>query len=84
MPTSLNTIKSELKDRLGQKVVVTVQVGRNKTLKRHGKLSEIFPAVFIVDLEKDENLKRVSYSYTDILTKNIDVDFEDDNKTEEV
>ncbi|GAA6237730.1 Veg family protein [Apilactobacillus micheneri] len=84
MPTSLNTIKNNLKDRIGQKVVVTVQVGRNKILKRHGRLSEIFQAVFIVDLEKDENLKRVSYSYTDILTKNIYVDFEDDNKIEEV
>ncbi|UQS84986.1 Veg family protein [Apilactobacillus apisilvae] len=79
MPANLNTIKDELDNRLGEKVMVTVQVGRNKTLERHGTLSETFPAVFIVDLEKDENLKRVSYSYTDILTKNIEVDFDDSN-----
>lgn len=78
MPTSLTDIKSHLDTRLGEKVVVTVQVGRNKTLERHGMLSETFPAVFVVELEEDENLKRVSYSYTDILTKNIEMDFTDE------
>ncbi|MCK8625116.1 Veg family protein [Apilactobacillus xinyiensis] len=78
MPTSLTNIKSKLDDRLGQEVMVTVQAGRNKIVERHGVLSETFPAVFVIDLEKDENLKRVSYSYTDILTKNIDVEFEND------
>lgn len=78
MPTSLTDIKSHLDNRLGEKVVVTVQVGRNKTLERHGRLAETFPAVFVVELEEDENLKRVSYSYTDILTKNIEMDFTDE------
>ena len=41
-------------------------------------LAETFPAVFVVELEEDENLKRVSYSYTDILTKNIEIDFTDE------
>jgi uncharacterized protein Veg len=78
MPTSLTNIKSQLDSRLGEYVVVTVQVGRNKVLERHGKLTETFPAVFVVELEDDENLKRVSYSYTDILTKNIEINFNQD------
>lgn len=82
MPTSLTAIKSQLDARLGESVMVTVQVGRNKTLVRHGKLSETFPAVFVIELEKDENLKRVSYSYTDILTKNIEIEFNADEDKE--
>lgn len=45
-------------------------------MKRHGILRETYPAVFVVDLNQEENaFERVSYSYTDVLTKNIELDF---------
>ncbi|WP_180369464.1 Veg family protein, partial [Oenococcus oeni] len=35
-----------------------------------------YPSLFVVELDKAEGtFERVSYSYTDILTKNIDVNF---------
>jgi len=78
MPTSLANIKNKLDERIGEKLMVIAQAGRKKTTERHGILRETYPAVFVVDLDQDENsFKRVSYSYTDILTKNIEVDFDE-------
>ena len=78
MPTRLANIKNKLYDRIGEKLMVIAQAGRKKTTERHGILRETYPAVFVVDLDQDENsFERVSYSYTDILTKNIEVDFDE-------
>ncbi|MFD1456516.1 Veg family protein [Levilactobacillus lanxiensis] len=78
MPTSLANIKNKLDDRIGEKLMVIAQAGRKKTTERHGILRETYPAVFVVDLDQNENsFERVSYSYTDILTKNIEVDFDE-------
>ncbi|KRK36968.1 MULTISPECIES: Veg family protein [Levilactobacillus] len=78
MPTSLANIKNKLDERIGEKLMVIAQAGRKKTTERHGILRETYPAVFVVDLDQDENsFERVSYSYTDILTKNIEVDFDE-------
>ncbi|KRL83330.1 hypothetical protein FC32_GL000579 [Ligilactobacillus apodemi DSM 16634 = JCM 16172] len=52
-------------------------MGRKKVTKRHGILRETFPAVFIVELSHEENaVERVSYSYTDVLTNSIVLDFD--------
>ncbi|CAJ1226233.1 MULTISPECIES: Veg family protein [Levilactobacillus] len=78
MPTSLANIKNKLDGRIGEKLMVIAQAGRKKTTERHGILRETYPAVFVVDLDQNENsFERVSYSYTDILTKNIEVDFDE-------
>lgn len=78
MPTSLANIKNKLDNRIGDKLMVIAQAGRKKTTERHGILRETYPAVFVVDLDQNENsFERVSYSYTDILTKNIEVDFDE-------
>ena len=73
------TIKHQLDSHLGDAVTVVAQAGRKKVTRRHGVLKETFPAVFVVDLDQEQNnFKHVSYSYTDLLTKNIELEFEDD------
>lgn len=79
MPTSIATIKNKLDSHLGDTLTVVAQAGRKKVTKRHGTLRETFPAVFMVDLDQDQNnFKHVSYSYTDLLTKNIALEFDDE------
>ncbi|KRM92924.1 hypothetical protein FC80_GL000012 [Liquorilactobacillus cacaonum DSM 21116] len=76
MPLTLATIKNKLDSCIGERLTVVAQTGRKKTVKRHGILRETYPAVFVVDLNQEENaFERVSYSYTDVLTKNIELDF---------
>lgn len=79
MPTSLETIKSNLDQHLGENLTVVAQAGRKKVIRRRGKLSETFHSVFVVDLDQNENsFERVSYSYADLLTKSIDITFDSD------
>ena len=66
VPTSINTIKEKLDSHLGDTLTVVAQAGRKKVTRRRGVLKETFPAVFVVDLDQDQNnFKHVSYSYTD-------------------
>ena len=84
MPSTLAKIKSMLDSHIGKKLTVTSHVGRKKILTRKGKLSETFPAVFVVELDRDESaVERVSYSYTDVLTQNIKLEFENEEAAEE-
>ena len=79
MPTSIITIKQNLDSHLGDTITVVAQAGRKKVTKRRGILRETFPAVFVVDLDQHQNnFKHVSYSYTDLLTKNIALEFDDE------
>ena len=59
--------------------------GGRKTIERCGVLKETYPSVFVVELDQDKhNFERVSYTYTDVLTENVQVSFEEDNHQEVV
>lgn len=76
MPDSIAEIKQHLDDRLGQNVEVKVQAGRKRVETVYGTLSKTYPAVFVVHLNGGQNsLQRVSYSYADLLTKNVSLNF---------
>lgn len=81
MPKTLADIKKSLDSHLGQRMQLKANGGRKKTIERAGILRETYRAVFVVDLDQDENaFERVSYSYTDILTEAVEITFEDDSK----
>lgn len=78
------SIKNKLDSHLGEQITVVAQAGRKKITKRRGVLKNTFPAVFVVDLDQEQNnFEHVSYSYTDLLTKNIALEFEgEESQTE--
>lgn len=81
MPKTLADIKKSLDSHLGQRMQLKANGGRKKTIERAGVLRETYRAVFVVDLDQEENaFERVSYSYTDILTEAVEITFEDDSK----
>lgn len=76
MPNELAEIKDYLDDRVGEPISVTVQMGRKKKKERNGILKETYRSVFVVDLNQEENdFDRISYSYRDILTNTIEIEF---------
>jgi uncharacterized protein Veg len=78
LPRTIADIKENLTEHVGDSLVVVAQVGRKKVTRRRGVLQNTFPAVFVVKLDQDQNnIARVSYSYTDVLTKNIELQFDD-------
>lgn len=78
MPTTIAGIKERINEAQGQHVLITAQLGRHRVRKQRGVIAETYPAIFVVKLAPDSALgtmDRVSYTYTDILTKDITVDF---------
>ncbi|RSL29575.1 ABC transporter permease [Salibacterium salarium] len=72
MGKTLIEIKESLDANIGKQVTVVANGGRKKTIERSGLLEETYPSVFIVKLDKDKHsVERISYSYTDVLTKTI-------------
>ena len=79
MPKTLADIKKSLDCHLGKRLQLKANGGRKKTIERAGILRETYRAVFVVDLDQDENaFERMSYSYTDILTEAVEITFDDE------
>ena len=78
---TLIEIKQGLECHVGKRLKLKANGGRRKTIIRSGVLAETYPSVFIVELDQDENaFERVSYSYADILTETVELNFLDGNK----
>lgn len=77
MPSNLAEIKRALDTKIGSRVELTQQIGRKRIMKRSGVLSDTFPAVFVVELDQEDNqFERMCYSYTDVLTEAVAIEFQ--------
>src|SRR5690625_5075981 len=76
---TLIEIKQGLEGRIGKRLKLTANGGRRRTVIRSGVLSETYPAVFVVELDQEENaFERVSYSYADVLIEAVEISFVDE------
>ncbi|USS91855.1 Veg family protein [Fructobacillus americanaquae] len=75
--STLEDIKSRLDAHIGETVTVVSQAGRKKFTERSGILRSTFPSLFVVELDEEADFERASYSYTDVLTNNVEVTFAD-------
>jgi uncharacterized protein Veg len=76
MPKTLADIKLALDSNLGNRLLLKANGGRRKTVERFGTLAETYPAVFVIELDQEENaFERVSYSYADVLTETVQLTF---------
>lgn len=76
---TLIDIKQDLEGQIGKRLELTANGGRRRTVIRSGVLAETYPAVFVVELDQEENaFERVSYSYADVLTEAVELSFYDD------
>ena len=79
MPKTLADIKKSLDAHLGKRLQLRANGGRKKTVECEGVLRETYHAIFVIELNQEDNAcKRVSYSYTDILTEAVEITFFDD------
>ncbi len=70
-------IKSSLADNVGNKVRLKSKRGRKQIVEREGVIENTYPSIFVVKLDTDYEVstteRRVSYSYTDVLTKSVEL-----------
>lgn len=82
----LSKIKSSLADNVGHKVRLTARRGRKQVVTREGVIESTYPSIFIVKLDTPDYVevsdRRVSYSYTDVLTKTVELVICDPAETE--
>jgi uncharacterized protein Veg len=70
----LDSIKRNIEDHLGQKVVLKANNGRKRVVVNNGIIEKTYPSIFVVRLESDTQ-RKVTYSYSDVLTKTVQLDF---------
>ena len=68
----IGEVRSKLNDYVGQKVTIKYNLGRNKYEKYHVTIKELYENVFLFEL--NNNAKK-SFTYTDIITKTIKIDY---------
>lgn len=67
-------IKRDIEGCIGEKVQLRANKGRKKSFIREGVLENTYPSIFVVKFENEyDNTRRVSYSYTDVLTKAVEL-----------
>lgn len=70
--TDISNLKTDILDKVGQKIIVKGSLGRSKTFEKEATIEKAYPNIFVVRYE--ENDRNVTYSYTDILTRTVEVD----------
>lgn len=74
----LDKIKEEVKSFVGHRVSVKANRGRRKDIEKEGVLEKTHENVFIVRIKDHNQIRRLSYSYSDLLTDNVVVMSKDD------
>lgn len=72
---TIKKVKEELTKHLGDEVTIKYNLGRNKYEKYNVKLKKLYDYVFTVELEKKKSKEIKSFSYSDVITKIIKIDY---------
>jgi len=70
--SDIANLKTDIGDIIGQKVIVKGSLGRSKTFEKEATIEKAYPNIFVVKYE--ENERNVTYSYTDVLTRTVEVE----------
>ena len=71
---TIAAIKRNIENHIGEKVTLKANGGRKKILVNNGVIESAHPSIFVVRLENDVQ-RTVTYSYSDVLTKTVQLYF---------
>ena len=71
-PNDITNLKTDIDQMIGQKIIVKGSLGRCKSFEKEATIEKAYPNIFVIKYEEDEG--NVTYSYTDILTRTVEVD----------
>ena len=69
---TLSSIKEEIENHVGEKIVLRDSGGRRKVFVKNGVIEKTYKSIFVIKLD-DSNDRRISYSYSDVLTKTVQI-----------
>lgn len=67
----LDQIKKEVKSFIGDKVSVKANRGRRKAVEKEGVLEKTHENVFVIKIKDHNQIRRLSYTYSDLLTDDV-------------
>jgi uncharacterized protein Veg len=73
----LEQIKLDLESCVGKRVKLKANRGRKKVVEAEGIIENTYPKLFVVKLDKSNSIKRLSYTYADVLTRTVEVIVDD-------
>jgi len=71
---TIASIKRSIENHIGEKVTLKANGGRKKILVNNGVIESAHPSIFVVRLDNDVT-RMVTYSYSDVLTKTVQLYF---------
>lgn len=73
MNSNLGNVRRALNRHIGSKVIIKSNLGRHRYDVLEGILTETYPCIFLVEVknEKEDSVQTLSYSYNDIITKDV-------------
>ena len=70
--TDIANLKTDILEKVGQKIIVKGSLGRSRAFEKEATIEKAYPNIFVVKYE--ENDRNVTYSYTDVLTRKVEVE----------
>ena len=71
--SDVGKVRSAVNRHIGSKVVIRCNLGRHKVDVTEGVITETYPSIFLIRVrnEIENTFQVISYSYADVLTKDI-------------
>lgn len=70
---ALDQIKQDIESCVGKAVRLRANRGRRKVIEAEGVIEQTYPKVFVIKLDKGSAVKRMSYTYADVLTETVEL-----------
>lgn len=69
------TVRQQVKEHIGCRVRIKANKGRKRVIIKEGILENTYPSIFVVKVqnEQQDSFRSMSYSYTDLLTRNVEL-----------
>ena len=75
--TDIANLKTDIGEIVGQKIIVKGSMGRSRAFEKEATIEKTYPNIFVVKYAEDD--RNVTYSYTDVLTRTVEVEVFDGN-----
>jgi uncharacterized protein Veg len=71
----VSTVRKDISQIVGSKVMLETNKGRQKALVFSGTIENAYPSIFTIALDSSASgsKRTVSYNYTDILTRSVEI-----------
>ena len=69
--TDIVNLKTDKLEKICQQIIIKGSLGRNKSFEKEATIEKAYPNIFTV--KYDEGARNATYSYTDILTRTVEV-----------